>query len=74
MKIATFNINNVNKRLANLVAWLRPNSPAGLKSLRSARLKYFSEPACTELTVILRHGCPFYSSRADMISVRINVR
>jgi hypothetical protein len=26
MKIATFNINNVNKRLANLAAWLR--SPA----------------------------------------------
>ena len=23
MKIATFNINNVNKRLANLVNWLR---------------------------------------------------
>ena len=32
-----------------------------------------SEPACTELTVILRHECPFYSSRADMISVGINV-
>jgi hypothetical protein len=33
-----------------------------------------SEPACTELTVILRHGCPLYSSRADMISFRINFR
>jgi hypothetical protein len=32
-----------------------------------------SEPACTELTVILRHGCPLYSSRADMISGGINV-
>ena len=27
MKIATFNINNVNKRLANLVAWLRQGRP-----------------------------------------------
>ena len=27
MKIVTFNINNVNKRLANLVAWLRRARP-----------------------------------------------
>ena len=27
MKIATFNINNVNKRLANLLAWLRQARP-----------------------------------------------
>jgi exodeoxyribonuclease III len=27
MKIATFNINNVNKRLANLLAWLRASKP-----------------------------------------------
>ncbi len=27
MKIATFNINNVNKRLANLLAWLRAAKP-----------------------------------------------
>ena len=27
MKVATFNINNVNKRLANLVAWLRTAEP-----------------------------------------------
>src|ERR1700739_3178381 len=27
MKIATFNINNVNKRLANLLAWLRTALP-----------------------------------------------
>ena len=27
MKIATFNINNVNKRLANLAAWLRQARP-----------------------------------------------
>jgi exodeoxyribonuclease III len=27
MKIATFNINNINKRLANLVAWLRTAKP-----------------------------------------------
>ena len=27
MKIATFNINNVNKRLANLLGWLRAAKP-----------------------------------------------
>src|SRR5947209_11832104 len=27
MKIATFNINNINKRLANLLAWLEESSP-----------------------------------------------
>src|SRR3954467_5677439 len=27
MKIATFNINNINKRLANLLAWLRVAEP-----------------------------------------------
>ena len=27
MKIATFNINNVNKRLANLLGWLRAARP-----------------------------------------------
>jgi exodeoxyribonuclease III len=27
MKIATFNVNNVNKRLANLVGWLRHAQP-----------------------------------------------
>src|SRR5262245_58021239 len=27
MKIATFNINNINKRLANLLAWLRAAKP-----------------------------------------------
>ena len=27
MKIATFNINNVNKRLGNLIGWLRAEKP-----------------------------------------------
>src|SRR5947209_20389657 len=27
MKIATFNINNINKRLANLLAWLKESAP-----------------------------------------------
>jgi hypothetical protein len=27
MKIATFNINDVNKRLANLIGWLRAEKP-----------------------------------------------
>jgi exodeoxyribonuclease III len=38
MKIATFNINNVNKRLANLVAWLRASKPdvACLQEIKAA--------------------------------------
>ena len=38
MKIATFNINNVNKRLANLAAWLRQAGPdvACLQELKAA--------------------------------------
>ena len=37
MKIATFNINNINKRLANLLAWLRAAKPdvVGLQELKS---------------------------------------
>lgn len=27
MKIATFNVNNINKRLQNLLAWLRSSKP-----------------------------------------------
>src|SRR5262249_35824955 len=38
MKIATFNINNVNKRLANLLAWLSEAKPdvVCLQELKSA--------------------------------------
>ena len=36
MKIASFNINNVNRRLANLVDWLRASEP-DVVCLRSSR-------------------------------------
>jgi exodeoxyribonuclease III len=38
MKIATFNINNINKRLANLLAWLRTAKPdvVSLQELKAA--------------------------------------
>src|SRR5258707_6457683 len=38
MKIATFNINNVNKRLANLLDWLRAAKPdvVSLQELKAA--------------------------------------
>jgi exodeoxyribonuclease III len=38
MKIATFNINNINKRLANLLAWLRKAKPdvVALQELKAA--------------------------------------
>ncbi len=42
MKIATFNINNINKRLANLLAWLRTAKPdvACLQELRCTDEKF----------------------------------
>ena len=44
MKIATFNINNVNKRLANLAAWLRQARPdvACLQELKASRFRISS--------------------------------
>ena len=42
MKIATFNINNVNKRLANLVGWLRSAKPdvVALQELKAADAEF----------------------------------
>jgi exodeoxyribonuclease III len=42
MKIATFNINNVNKRLPNLLAWLRAAKPdaVALQELKSADTEF----------------------------------
>jgi exodeoxyribonuclease-3 len=47
-KIATFNINNVNKRLPNLLAWLAQAKPDAvcLQALK-AESGAFSEPALT---------------------------
>ena len=38
MKIATFNINNINKRLSNLLAWLKAAKPdvVSLQELKAA--------------------------------------
>src|SRR5438034_2526576 len=42
MKIATFNINNINKRLANLLAWLRSAKPdvVALQELKAADAEF----------------------------------
>ena len=42
MKIATFNINNVNKRLGNLLAWLKPAKPdvVCLQELKAAQSEF----------------------------------
>ena len=42
MKIATFNINNINKRLANLLAWLRSAQPdvVCLQELKAAEREF----------------------------------
>src|SRR5260221_13592089 len=42
MKIATFNINNINKRLANLLHWLRTAKPdvVSLQELKAADAEF----------------------------------
>src|SRR5262249_58269285 len=42
MKIATFNINNINKRLGNLLAWLRSAKPdvVALQELKAADAEF----------------------------------
>src|SRR5262245_55393061 len=42
MKIATFNINNINKRLANLLHWLRTTKPdvVSLQELKAADAEF----------------------------------
>ena len=42
MKIATFNINNINKRLANLLDWLRSAKPdvVALQELKAADAEF----------------------------------
>lgn len=46
MKIATFNVNNVNKRLANVLAWLHRSRPdvACLQELKSTDTEFPVEP------------------------------
>ena len=55
MKIATFNINNVNKRLPNLLAWLRAAKPdvVCLQELKAADARF---PAAAIETRRLRRG------------------
>ena len=45
MKIATFNVNNINRRLPNLLQWLKSARPdiACLQELKSNR-REFSDP------------------------------
>jgi exonuclease III len=47
MKIATFNINNINKRLANLLAWLRKAKPdvVALQELKAADADFPKRPS-----------------------------
>ena len=42
MKIATFNVNNINKRLDNLLAWLRAAKPdvVCLQELKAAQTEF----------------------------------
>ena len=42
LKIATFNINNVRKRLPNLLAWLRQSRPdiVSLQELKTAQAEF----------------------------------
>jgi exodeoxyribonuclease III len=46
VKIATFNVNNVNKRLPNLLAWLKSSKPdvVCLQELKAAQAEFPEEP------------------------------
>ena len=46
MKIGTFNVNNVNKRLPNLLAWLKSSKPdvVCLQELKAAQAEFPEEP------------------------------
>ena len=69
MKIATFNINNVNKRLANLLDWLRATRPdvaclqelkatnLGISSSRNRKGRLRRRLAWTEVMERRRHTC-----------------
>ena len=48
MKVATFNINNINKRLDNLLAWLERTKPdvVALQELKAEQM--LSEPLTTK--------------------------
>jgi exonuclease III len=61
MKIATFNINNVNKRLANLLGWLRQARPdvACLQELKATGSKIndaFENEQAPALATAVRGG------------------
>ena len=70
MKIATFNINNINKRLANLLAWLRMAKPdvVCLQELKAADREFPRAAidegglrrrlARREILERRRHSCP----------------
>jgi exonuclease III len=70
MKIATFNINNINKRIANLLAWLRVASPDAvcLQELKSTDavfpIQAIRRPDTTRSGVDRGHGTVSRSSRA----------
>jgi exodeoxyribonuclease-3 len=56
MKIATFNINNINKRVANLLGWLREASAnvACLQELKAGPSKKIAQAADPAIELI-RH-------------------
>ena len=70
MKIATFNINNINKRLPNLTAWLRSARPdvVCLQELKSTDADFpvmpCAGPVTTRFGVARNPGMAWRSSRA----------
>src|ERR1043166_5660122 len=81
MKIATFNINNINKRLANLLDWLRSAKPdvVALQELKAADAE-FPKAALEKAgygavwrgqkswngVAIIAHGCEPILTRAEL--------
>ena len=58
MKIASFNINNINRRLGKLLSWLREGAPdlVCLQELKAADTEFPAE--ATGRRVIMRYAAP----------------
>lgn len=63
MKIATFNVNNINRRLPNLLQWLKSARPdiACLRELKSTDAnfpitRYRKKPVIARFDAVRKHG------------------
>jgi exonuclease III len=78
MKIATFNINDVNKRLDNLIGWLRTEKPdvVALQELKAADhelelQRVPSLPAEDGIATVDARGLLHPTARASIVAFRV---